>query len=52
MEFFSEQLARAEMSYRRERRGGAQQWARTEGRGESVLPRRLRRRRPAPEGSR
>lgn len=52
MEFFSEQLARAEMSYRRERRGGAQQWARTEGRGDAVLPRRLRRRRPAPMGSR
>lgn len=47
MEFLSEQLARAEMSYRRERRTGAQRWARTEGRGEAVLPRRLRRRRAA-----
>lgn len=50
MEFFSEQLARAEVSYRLERRGSAARWARTEGRGDAVLPRRLRRRRTTGDG--
>jgi hypothetical protein len=44
MEFFSEQVARAEMRYRAERRGAVRGWARTEGREDTVVLRPRRRR--------
>ena len=44
MEFFSEQVARAEMRYRAERRDAVGGWARAEGREERLVLRPRRRR--------